>query len=106
LSRAELLNKGYTSQDSYDLCKTAADSLHATVEADNATVEFAKLQLEHCTIKSPIEGLTGMLLVNEGNLIRSEDTSIVTINQIKPIYITFTVPGENLPQIQKYMQKH
>ena len=104
LSRqTDLLKKGYASQDDFDQSKTAVDSLRATVEADNAAVEYAKLQLEYCTIKSPIEGLAGMLLINEGNLIKSNDIPIVTINQIKPIYITFTVPGENLPQIQKYM---
>lgn len=106
LSRqTDLLKKGYASQDDYDLSKTTADSLRATVESDNAAVEFAKLQLEYCTIKSPIEGLTGMLLINEGNLIKSEDVPIVTINQIKPVYITFTVLGENLQQIQKYMSQ-
>jgi multidrug efflux system membrane fusion protein len=101
--QAELLKKGYASQDDYDISKTAADSLRATVESDAAAVELAKLSVDYCTIKSPIEGLAGMLLVNEGNLVSSDNTTVVTLNQIKPIYVTFTVPGEYLPQIQKYM---
>jgi multidrug efflux system membrane fusion protein len=101
--QTDLLGKGFASQNDFDQSKTAADALRATIEADEAAVEYARLQLEYCSIKSPIDGLTGMLLVNEGNLVKPNDTSIITINQIKPIYITFTVPQQHLPQIQKYM---
>jgi multidrug efflux system membrane fusion protein len=74
------------------------------VNADKALVENAHLQLKYCYIYSPINGRTGTLIVNEGNLIKANaDTSMVVINQIQPIYVTFSVPEQNLSEIKKYM---
>jgi multidrug efflux system membrane fusion protein len=101
--RAGLLKQGFASQEQYDQTVTTAESLRATVEADKANVENAKLQLDYCSIRSPIEGLAGMLLVEQGNLVKEKDITVVVINQVKPIYVTFSVPQQYLPQIQKYM---
>jgi membrane fusion protein, multidrug efflux system len=99
---AELIKKQYISQEQYDQIKTNAESLEATVEADKAAVENAKVQLSYCRIYSPVTGRTGSLLVNEGNLVRTNDaTALVTINQISPIYVTFPVPEQNLSDIKK-----
>ncbi|MGA2172106.1 MAG: efflux RND transporter periplasmic adaptor subunit [Sedimentisphaerales bacterium] len=100
---AGLLKQGFTSQEQYDQTVTTAESLRAAVEADKANVENAKLQVDYCSIQSPIEGLAGMLLVQQGNLVKADDVTVVTINQVKPIYVTFSVPQQHLPQIQKYM---
>ena len=71
-----------------------AAALDATVEADRAAVENAKVQLQYATIASPIAGRTGALMVHEGNLVRAQDTSpLVVINQVAPIYVSFAVPG-------------
>jgi multidrug efflux system membrane fusion protein len=100
----ELVKKGYVAQEQYDQIQTNAAALEATVNADKALVENAHLQLKYCYIYSPINGRTGTLIVNEGNLIKANaDTSMVVINQIQPIYVTFSVPEQNLSEIKKYM---
>src|SRR4030042_2546706 len=101
---AELVKKGYVAQEQYDQIRTNADAFEATVNADKAMVENARLQLKYCYIYSPINGRTGNLIVNEGNLIKANaDTSMVVINQIQPIYVTFSVPEQYLRDIKKYM---
>src|SRR4030043_776647 len=101
---AELVKKGYVAQEKYDQIRTNADAFEATVNADKAMVENARLQLKYCYIYSPINGSTGNLIVNEGNLIKANaDTSMVVINQVQPIYVTFSVPEQNLSEIKKYM---
>jgi multidrug efflux system membrane fusion protein len=99
---AELVKKQYVSQEQYDQVKTNADALEGSVDADKAAIENAKVQLSYCRIYSPVTGRTGGLLVNEGNLVRTNDaTALVTINQVSPIYVTFAVPEQNLPEIRK-----
>jgi multidrug efflux system membrane fusion protein len=101
---AELVKKQYVSQEQYDQIKTNADAIEATVEADKATVENAKVQLSYCRIFSPVTGRTGSVLVNEGNVVRTNDaTPLVTINQVTPIYVTFALPEQTLPQIKSRM---
>ena len=68
-------------------------------------VETAELQLEYCTIYSPIDGIIGKLSVNKGNLVKLNDTTVVTIRQIVPIYVSFAFRQEYLPQIREYMSK-
>jgi multidrug efflux system membrane fusion protein len=100
---AELVKKGYVAQQQYDQIRTNAATFEATVNADKALVENARLQLKYCYIYSPIDGRTGNLFANEGNLIKANaDTSMVVINQIQPIYVTFSVPEQYLPEIKKY----
>ncbi len=98
-----LFDSGIISKDQYDTFQTSADALDAGVRADKAAVENARLQLGYCTIRSPIDGRTGSLLVHAGNLVKSNDTSLVVINQIHPIYVTFSVPEQYLPQIKKHL---
>jgi multidrug efflux system membrane fusion protein len=101
---AELVKKGYVAQEQYDQIRTNAAALEATVNADKALVENARLQLKYCYIYSPINGRTGNLAANEGNLIKANaDNPMVTINQIQPIYVTFSVPEQYLNEIKKYM---
>jgi multidrug efflux system membrane fusion protein len=101
---AELVKKGYVAQEQYDQIRTNADAFEATVNAGKAMVENAHLQLKYCYIYSPINGRTGNLIVNEGNLIKANaDNPMVTINQIQPIYVTFSVPEQYLRDIKKYM---
>ncbi len=83
--------------------KAAIDSSQAAVRADAAALENARLQRGYCEIRSPLAGRTGNLLVKEGNLVRSTDAELVTINQIHPVYVTFAVPENRLPEVKKYM---
>lgn len=100
----DLVKKGYVAQEQYDQIRTNSAALEATVNADKAAVENAQLQLKYCYIYSPLTGRTGSLISYEGNVIKANaDSSMVVINQIQPVYVTFSVPEKNLQEIKKYM---
>ncbi len=102
----ELFKGGFATQQQYDQVRTNADALEAAVQADQAALENARLQLEYSTIQSPIDGRTGNLMVHEGNLVKANDTTpLVIINQISPIYVAFSVPEQDLPEIKRYVTK-
>ena len=97
----DLLQKKFISPDAYAQYKTNLDSAAATVDADRAAVENARLQLEFATIRSPISGRAGKIMIQHGNLVKANDTnSLVVINQLSPIYVNFAVPEQYLPQIR------
>lgn len=102
---ADLYKEGGVSQQQYDQARTNARALEATVQADKSAVEHAKLQLGYASIRSPINGRTGNLLVHEGNLVKANDADhpMVVINQVRPIYVSFSVPEQELPEIRRYM---
>ena len=113
-----LFERGVVSRQQYDKFRTDWEALLATVQADKAAkanaeaavladraaVENAKLQLSYCSIHSPMEGRTGSLIVQEGNIIKENDANLVVINQINPIYVSFSVPEQYLGEIKKYMR--
>ena len=100
----ELLKDGIVTQDQFDQLKANADALAESVQADRAVVENAAVLLGYCFIRSPIDGRTGNLMVQRGNLVKANDVPVlVTINQVSPIYVTFTVPEKQLAEIKKYM---
>jgi multidrug efflux system membrane fusion protein len=99
---AILVQKEYVAKDQYDQIRANADALASVVDADRAAVENNRLQLSYCTIKSPINGRAGSVLVNAGNVIKANDLALTTINQIVPTYVTFSVPEQNLADIKKY----
>jgi len=84
--------------------RAAADASHATVAADKVAVENAQLQLSFCRIASPIQGRVGKLLVDVGNAVRSNETILAVINQMRPVYVDFSVPEEQLPAIRERMR--
>ncbi len=102
--RYESLNKaGVVSKEEYEQMQSNADALDAAVLADQAAVDNARVQVVYCTIYSPIDGRTGPLLIHQGNMIKANDTPfLVSINQVQPIYATFTVPEQNLADIKRY----
>jgi multidrug efflux system membrane fusion protein len=102
---ADLYKEGGVSQQQYDQARTSATALEATLQWDRSAVENAKLQLGYASIRSPINGRTGNLLVHEGNLIKANDADhpLVVINQVRPIYVSFSVPEQELPAIRRYM---
>ena len=99
---AQLVQKDYVTQQQYDQAKANALSGRATVDADEAMVETAKLNLEYATIRSPIAGRAGAILLKEGNLVHAGGTPLVVINQIRPIMARFAVSAIHLPRIRKY----
>ena len=102
--RYESLNRaGVVSKEEYEQMQSNADALDAAVLADQAAVDNARIQLAYCSIFSPIDGRTGPLLIHQGNMIKANDTPfLVSINQVQPIYATFTVPEQNLADIKHY----
>jgi len=99
--QTELLQKGFASQDVYDQAITAVETLRAAVSADRAAIENVGLQLDYCSITSPVDGCTGKLLVHRGNLIKANDVTVVTIRQVDPIYVSFWAQEQHLPAIRK-----
>ena len=103
---AELVQKQFVSQQDYDQAKATAESLAAVVHADEVAVQNARLNLSYCYIKAPITGRTGNLLANQGNMIKDNaDTPMVVINQLQPIYVSFSLPEQHLPEVRKYMAR-
>jgi membrane fusion protein, multidrug efflux system len=104
LERTQLLfNQGIVPKEQLDQATSSKDALDAVIQADEAAIDNAKLQLQYCTIYAPIAGRTGNLMVNKGNLVKSGDATLVTINQIQPVYVFLSVPETSLADIQKYM---
>src|SRR5216117_843005 len=102
---AELVKQDYVTQSDYDAKRAAAEALQAVVRADSAAVASAALNLDWATIRAPIAGRTGRLLVREGNLVRANANAtdpLVVINQIHPILVRFAVPEAHLADIQRY----
>ena len=117
-SRYEALFKeGVMSKDQTDQIRSNADALAQAVNADKASIESAraqvtsarssvenaKVQLSYTSILSPIDGRTGNLAVKQGNIVAANTMDLMTINQVEPIYVTFSVPEANLPDIKRYM---
>jgi membrane fusion protein, multidrug efflux system len=97
----ELLKKGNVSRQTYDTQRARVRQLEAAIEADHAAVDAAKLNLEFTQIRAPISGRTGSVALKEGNLIRTAQNQVlVTITQIEPINLTFSLPQEQLPRIR------
>jgi len=99
--RTQLLAQGFVSRDEYDQSQTKAASSAAAVKAGEAAVENARLQLAYCSIRSPIDGRVGQVLVHAGNIVEANDTLLAVINQVRPIYVSFSVPEQQLPQVRE-----
>src|SRR5262249_32958229 len=131
---ADLLKRGLIAQEQYDGIRTTMEALAATVRADEADIksaedtvsadqaavksaeqavradeaalENAKVQLGYTTIRAPIDGRVGSLMLNQGNVVRAggtSDSTLIVINQVQPIYVSFTVPQQQLPAVRRYM---
>ena len=101
---SKLYQEGVASKEQYDAQRADADALAAAVQADQAAIDQAKLNLEYCSIRSPVDGRTGSLMLHVGNLTKANDVPIlVTINQITPIYVNFAVPEQVLAEVKARM---
>lgn len=117
---AQLAAEGITSKDQLEQMQANSDALSQAVNADRAAVRSAeaavtagraavansKLLLGYTTIRSPLDGRTGNLVVKEGSLVTANMTDLITINQVEPIYVTFAVPEANLPAVKQHMAEH
>ena len=100
-----LLENGFASKEDYDRVVSNAEAQEALVNADRAIVTNSRLQLEYCSIRSPIDGRTGSLMIHEGNIVKANDVTLVTVEQVNPINIAFSVPEQFLLEIKNYMGK-
>jgi multidrug efflux system membrane fusion protein len=99
-----LLKEGVGSRQQYDEAKSKYDAIAATVAADEANVLTARLNLEYTSITSPIDGRTGNLILHAGNLVKANaDTDMVVINQVRPIYVEFALPEQDLATVRGSM---
>ena len=102
----ELLEKNFISKDAYAQIRTNAATAEATAKASQAALENARLNLEYCTIRSPLDGYVGRVLLQAGNMVRANDVNpLLVINQVRPIYVNFAVPEQNLSEVRQYMAK-
>ena len=102
---AEVVNTRAISREDYDTKKNAVDVAQAQVGAAEAAVETAKLNLEYCYIHSPIYGRAGARLVDVGNVVAANVTQLLSIQQLDPIYATFTITERDLPDVQEQMAR-
>jgi multidrug efflux system membrane fusion protein len=117
----QLAKEGVISKDQNDTYQTASqvsdeavradqaaiNSAQASVVSDRSAIETAKLNLSYCYIRSPIDGRAGSLLLQAGNLVKANDTTaLVNINQLQPVYVTFSAPEQLLPEIRRYQAEH
>lgn len=103
----KLLPTGFQSKQSWDQQKATVDALRASIDADKAQIDNAKLNLSFADIRSPIDGRTGQRLVDLGNMIAAnQNTTLVTITQIKPIFVNFTVPQYANHNLRKNQANH
>jgi membrane fusion protein, multidrug efflux system len=101
---SNLSSKGYSPKTSVDEAKTQVDILAASVRATAAAVEQAQLNLDYATIKSPIEGRVGRILITSGNVVKPNDSQpLLIITEIKPVYASFGVPEQNIDILRKAM---
>jgi membrane fusion protein, multidrug efflux system len=99
----DLLEKNFVSKEAYAQIRTNAETAEATAKASEAALENARLNVEYCTIRSPLDGYVGKVLLQAGNLVRANDANpLVVINQVRPVYVNFAVPEQKLPEIRKY----
>ena len=100
----QLVDRGISPREQADTAKTSVVAMNATVEADRAAVENAKIQLQYATIPAPLTGRTGALMVHQGNLVRANDQiPLVTINEVAPISVSFAIPEARLAELRRYM---
>ena len=103
----KLVAKEYVTREQYESATSQAAALAATIQSDRASVEDAKLNLSYCTITAPIDGRAGNITVDAGNLVKAnDDTPLVTILQIRPVYVGFSLPEKYLAEVRARSGEH
>jgi multidrug efflux system membrane fusion protein len=105
--QADLLKEDVGSREQYDQADASAGAMIATIAADRAAIETAKLNLQYTEIRSPLDGHSGNLQSHIGDLIKPDaDNPLVTIAQIQPVYVDFSVAERELPAVREAMETH
>lgn len=102
----DLLGRNFISKEAYAQIHTNLATAQATLHADQAAVDNARLQLAYGRIRSPIDGVAGRVLIQRGNLIKANDSNpLVVLNQVRPIYVEFAVPEQRLDAIRQALAR-
>jgi multidrug efflux system membrane fusion protein len=101
----ELATTNTVTQEDYEAKQSAADAAAAAVRSDSAAAAISRLNLEYATVRAPIAGRTGRLLLHEGNVVRAGSDPLVSIVQMRPILVRFAVPAANLPALRQRPDK-
>lgn len=101
---AALIKSGVVSRGEFDQATTQAQALEAATKADEAAVERARIQLDYCAIRSPLDGRIGQILVHQGNVVKEKETTLAVINQIRPVRVAFSVPQHELSTIRAHRE--
>jgi multidrug efflux system membrane fusion protein len=96
----QLMRINGTSQQTLDTQRAQVAQLEAQVQYDQATIDNARVQLDYTVIRAPIDGRVGLRQVDVGNLVQSSSSGIVTVTQLRPVSVTFTLPQQSLPDVQ------
>jgi multidrug efflux system membrane fusion protein len=96
-----LASTNTVTQEDYEAKQSVADAAAAAVRSDSASAAIARLNLEYATVRAPISGRTGRLLLHEGNVVRAGTDELVSIVQMRPILVRFPVPAVNLPALRQ-----
>ena len=99
---AKLVGPGFQTRQGYEDQLATVAQLEASVKADQAQIEMAQLNLDYALIRAPIDGRTGQRVVDAGNYVQAgQNTNLVVITQLKPIFVSFTVPQDSLDDIRR-----
>ena len=97
---SELRGKGFVSEEKVNEVRTNADAMAASVRADQASAELASLQESYTAIRAPFDGVVGSRLISPGTLVKNNDTTLTTVNRLKPMLVSFSVPEKHLPRLK------
>jgi multidrug efflux system membrane fusion protein len=100
---SQLVREGIVTQEQAEGYRTRSESAAADFAADQANLENARAQLAYCTITAPISGTLGVLAVDRGNVVKANETALVTINRISPLHVSFTIPEKELSAVVRQM---
>jgi len=103
--KSRLMEEDGVSRSEFEKARAEAGAQKDMVQADRAVVEQARLNVGYCSIKSPIPGRTGAYLVNQGAVVEANKTTLLVVNQVKPVYVAFAVPEKKLPGIRAAQEK-
>jgi membrane fusion protein, multidrug efflux system len=102
---SKLMPSGFQTQQQYDQQKATVGQFQGAVQADQAQIDTAQLNLDYATVRSPIDGRTGQRLIDIGNYVQAtQNTNLVTVTQLKPVYISFTLPQTELDPVRQANQ--
>jgi multidrug efflux system membrane fusion protein len=98
---AELVEKDFVTREQHDRVQAEARALQAGLAANQAAVSDARLQLEHASVRAPISGRAGSILVHAGNNVRANEQPLVVLHQMEPVDVKFAVPQRDLAEVRR-----